>query len=166
LTNDDFVRNIKELQKEAWNKPIELNIGEAKALALSWEMQVLHLCIHMAVHITYGGLGLRQLSDLFVVLETKRELIDWNNVVYMSIKYDIEHFTNGIFLVCSKLFQMDLPYAIASKNEIDNEKIEKLIDDILSGGNFGKKNIQRTSANVLINNSYNTEDLKKMEFQK
>lgn len=159
LTNYDFIQNINELQEEAWNKPIEINIGVTKALALSLEMQVVHLCIHMAVHITYGGIGLRQLCDLVMVVETKRELINWNIVVDMSIKYDIEHFTNGIFLVCSRLFHMEIPREICCKYEKNDEKVDKLIEDILLGGNLGKKDIQRSSANVLINNSFSTQDL-------
>ncbi|MHB8062199.1 MAG: nucleotidyltransferase domain-containing protein [Ruminiclostridium sp.] len=159
LVDYNFMQNVDELQKEVWNKPIEINIGVAKALALSWEMQVLHLCIHMSAHITYGGFGLRQLCDLVMVVETKRELLNWNIVVDKSIKYGIDHFIYAIFLVCNRLFQLQIPVEISCKNERDNEKVDKLIEDILLGANSGKKDKKRTAANVLINNSSNSEAL-------
>lgn len=159
LIDYDFMQNKESFHNEVWNQLIEINLGAVKAYALSWEMQVLHLCIHMAEHITYGGFGLRQVSDLVMVVETNREQIDWNNILQRSIYYGVEQFVFAIFAVCNTLFQMEVPEEFAVMGKINYEKVDQLIEDILLGGNSGKKDIVRTSANVLINNSGNGEAL-------
>jgi len=161
LVDYSFMQNADELQRDVWKKPIEINIGVAKALTLSLEMQVLHLCIHMAAHITYGGFGLRQLCDLVIVVEAKGEQINWNIIAEKSIKYGVEQFVFAIFEVCNSLFQMEIPSAIANikQGSRSKEKVDRLIEDIFLSGTFGRKDIQRSSANVLVNNSNNAEDL-------
>ncbi len=151
LADREFLENTGMLLKDAWDRPIPIKIGNAETLALSWEMQVLHLCVHMASHITYGGIGLRQLCDLVVVVENKGRIIDWNIVLEKSIEYGIDQFVPSIFSACHRLLGMELPPGMDTG--ADGEKVELLIEDILSGGNFGVMDPQRMSANVLLNNS-------------
>ncbi|MDF2986011.1 MAG: hypothetical protein K0R50_1521, partial [Eubacterium sp.] len=153
LADYSFIRNSDALNYDAWNNPMEIDIGNTKALALSWDMQAVHLLIHMASHISHGGIGLRQLCDFVIVVEKGREKIDWNIVHNKSIKYGVDHFMYAIFAVCQTLFQVEIPSVLSSEIEIANGKVELLIEDILTGGNFGKKDLKRTSANVLVNNS-------------
>ena len=153
LADYTFIKNSDDLNADAWNDPIEINIGNTKALALSWEMQIVHCCIHMASHISHGGIGLRQLCDLVIAVEKAGDEIDWNIVLTKSIKYGVDHFMFAIFAVCNKLFSMEIPSIIASGFDFNDKKVELLIEDILTGGNFGRKDLQRISANVLVNNS-------------
>ncbi|OPX44818.1 hypothetical protein CLHUN_13720 [Ruminiclostridium hungatei] len=154
LADYNFIENSDLLNIDAWSAPMELDIGNTKALALSWEMQILHFCIHMASHISHGGIGLRQLCDMVVAVEKGYDKIDWNKVVDMSIKYGISHFVNPILQVCNKLFGMILPDIPDFKTDINNDKINFLIEDILSGGNFGRRDINRIATNALTRNLY------------
>lgn len=153
LADYSFIRNADTLNNDAWSNPIEITIGNTKTLALSWEMQVVHSLIHMASHISHGGIGLRQLCDLVIIIEKGQDKIDWNIVHHKSIKYGVDHFMFAIFAVCKRLFNVNIPSVLSSEININNEKVELLIEDILTGGNFGKKDLKRTSANVLVNNS-------------
>jgi hypothetical protein len=158
LIDYDFMQNKHSFHDEIWKNTEFVNLGSIKANILSWEMQILHICIHMASHISYGGIGLRQLSDLVMVVETKRNEINWNIVQDRSIKYGIDNFISAIFLVCNRLFNMEVPQELVFRNA-NNEKLDRLINDILAGGNLGNNDIYRTSANVLITNSNNADEL-------
>ncbi len=159
LIDYDFMRNKESFHTEIWESPVEINIGMAKAKALSWEMQVLHLCLHMAAHITYGGFGLRQLCDLVMVVEKKIEQINWDIIVGKAIYYGVEQFVFAIFTVCNNLFNMEVPSAILNMNNVSKEKVDELIEDIFLSGAFGKKDMKRSAANVLVNNSNVAKDL-------
>lgn len=158
LIDYDFMQNKESFHDEIWENTTLVNLGSIKANILSWEMQILHICIHMAAHISYGGIGLRQLCDLVMVVKTKGNEINWNIVRDRAIKYGVDNFINAIFLVCNRLFNIEIPKEIVIK-DVDHQKIDKLIEDILSGGNLGNKDAQRASANILLTNSNNTDGL-------
>ncbi|PYG89486.1 putative nucleotidyltransferase-like protein [Ruminiclostridium sufflavum DSM 19573] len=160
LIDYDFMRYKESFHDEIWKNRVSVNLGTIKANILSWEMQILHICIHMASHISHGGFGLRQLCDLVIVTEAKRNEINWNIVRDRSIKYGIDNFVYAIFLACNRIFEMEVPPEIAFRSIREHGKIDKLIEDILAGGNMGRKDIYRTSANVLLNNSSTGGELK------
>lgn len=160
LIDYDFIKNKQSFHDEVWENTIVSDLGSIKVNVLSWEMQILHICIHMAGHISYGGIGLRQLCDLVMVVETKKDEINWNIVRDRAIKYGIDNFIFAIFLVCNQLFKMEIPEEMVFRNINNSEKIDSLINDILSGGNLGNKDIYRTSANILLANSNSYEELK------
>ena len=153
LVDYDFIKNKENFHKEIWKDPVEIELGAVKAYSLSWDMQIIHLCMHMASHISYGGFGLRQLADFVMVVETKRDQLNWNIIKEKSIEYGISQFLYAIYAVCNRLFQIDIPPEIISRNENNDEKVQNLIEDILLGGNFGKQDIKRSAANVIINNT-------------
>ncbi len=153
LADYDFIKNADSLNNDAWSKPMEIKLGNTKTLALSWEMQIIHCCIHMASHISYEGIGLRQLCDLVVIVEKGHKEINWNIVQDKSIKYGVDQFMSAIFTVCHKLFNLDIPAIFSNSAEANLSNIDLLIEDILDGGNFGRKDLRRVSANVLVNNT-------------
>lgn len=141
LINDDYFNGTKEFESGIWKNAIPININKAKVLALSWEEQALHLCLHMAVHIVYGGFGLRQLCDLVLLLEHKAEEIDWNSFMTKAEECGAKVFVLAIFKCCEKLFQSKIPEAIVKSGQVDDELVEDLIQNIFESGVFGRKSV-------------------------
>mgnify|MGYP000856146560 CR=1 FL=1 len=153
LADCSFIKNADLLNNDAWSEPMEIELGNTKTLALSWEMQIIYCCIHMASHISNQGIGLRQLCDLVVIVEKGSDNINWNIVHDKSIKYGIDQFVSAIFTVCHRLFNLEVPFVFSDCTLSDTSNIDLLIKDILDGGNFGRRDIRRVSANVLVNNA-------------
>ncbi len=160
LIDFNFMHLNQSFHDEIWEKTILVNLGLVKINILSWEMQILHICIHMGAHINNGGIGLRQLCDLVTVVEAKRNEINWNIVQDRVIKYGIGNLIYSLFLVCNRLFNMEIPLQIVNEDVNNNEKLDKFIDDIYAGGNLGNRDIYRTSANILMANSNKYDELK------
>lgn len=141
LINDDYFNGTKEFESCIWDKAISININKAKVLALCWEDQALHLCLHMAVHIVCGGFGLRQLCDLVLLLEKKYTEIDWYSFIEKANECGAKVFTIAIFKCCEKLFGSKIPEAILKDGQVDNRLVENLIQNIFESGVFGKKSV-------------------------
>jgi hypothetical protein len=131
-----------------WNNTVKVKVGGTEALSFSDEDLALHLCIHMAVHILTSGFGIRQLCDLALLVEKRGHKINWTSFLNKGAKWRIEKFIAVIFVACKKLFNIVIPKEIQRlSNSIDENIINQLVDDILEGGVYGKKDLSAVFSN-------------------
>lgn len=152
LVEYDFLKNREKFNSDVWENLNTVKLLQETVEVLSLEMQIIHICVHMAFHTIYGGFGLRQLCDLVLITERKYNEVDWESVAKKAKFYGLEKFVTAIFAVCYKLFDMQIPEALKKESLQDEVYVEKLISDIFMSGTFGKKDKQRVSANALLNN--------------
>lgn len=147
LINDRFFKGDKSFEDRIWDNTIEVKVGGVKALSLSLDDLAVHLCTHMAVHLAYSGFGVRQLTDLVVLVEKKGSEIDWTSFVSKAKESGVYKFSMAIFTICNKLFDMEIPEAIKKEKKLKDKYINQLIEDIFASGVHGKKDKDRVFAN-------------------
>ncbi len=153
LSDYEFIKNNDLFHRELWENLLEIPLGNSKANILSWDMQILHMCIHMATHLIYKGFGLRQLCDFAVVYQAQKAAIDWKGVLNKSEKYGIKQFLLAVFQVCSRLFGIDIPEALKCDDMTGCKQIDSFVRDILAGGVFGQYDINRAAVNTVVKNT-------------
>lgn len=137
-----FFNVNSNVETEMWDCAEEIKVGECEVLSLSLEDLALHLCIHMAAHLLTSGFGIRQLCDLVLLVEKRGHLIDWTSFYNKGKQWGIERFIISIFLICEELFQMVIPSELVEyKSLTDKKLVNTLIDEIISGGTYGKKDL-------------------------
>lgn len=146
LINDRFFKGDKSLEDKLWDDAMDVTVGGVKTKSLSLEDLAVHLCTHMAVHLAYSGFGVRQLTDLVVLVERKGHLIDWKAFLNKSKECGVYTFAIAIFNICNRLFDMEMPKEIKGEKNIKNKYIEQLIQDIFDSGVHGKKSNDRVFA--------------------
>ena len=77
--------------------------------------------------------------DLVLLVEQKGHLIDWDSFMYKAKKCGVDKFTMSIFMVCKKLFNMNIPNEVYDRKLENSKYIDILIEDIFSSGVHGKK---------------------------
>lgn len=82
--------------------------------APSVENQMLHLCLHLVVHFIYSGFGLRQLTDIFVLIKNRGIEIDWNSFNEKIEECKIQRFVIVLFEICRRLLDMKVPDSITN----------------------------------------------------
>lgn len=133
-----------------WDDAKKVEIGGVECLSFSNEDLALHLCIHMAAHIITGGFGIRQLCDLVLLVEKEGLTIDWQSFFEKGKKWRIEKFIIAIFLTCNQLFDMNIPSELEQYcNLFDKKQVNLLINEILEGGVYGKKDLANVFSNEL-----------------
>lgn len=147
LINDSFFKGDKSFEDMIWDNTIEVEVGRVKALSLSLEDLAVHLCAHMAVHLAYSGFGVRQLTDLVVLVEQKGREIDWTSFIRKAKESGVYKFSIAIFTICNKLFDMEIPEDIKKEEKLKDKYINQLIEDIFASGVHGKKDKDRVFAN-------------------
>lgn len=136
---DGFSNELEHYERLIWKRAIKVNVGEAEVLSLSYEDLALHLCMHMAAHLAATGFGVRQLCDLVLLVEHKGDEIDWNSFIMKARMYGFEKFSKIIFLLCNKLFNMEVPKEINIKVVNNKKYVSALLNEIFEAGVHGKK---------------------------
>lgn len=153
LTDERYVTNISLFEDHVWENAVPVKICGVSCMMLSPEDQAVHLCLHMVTHIVSSGFGLRQLCDLVLFTESKGNIINWNSFYEKAKVCGIERFVLSIFVVCNKLFGMNIPHVIYCKALKNDRYLDLLINDIFSGGIYGKRNLARMYGNELVHHS-------------
>lgn len=158
LADERYIGDMSDFENEVWQNAIEFKVGEVSVLSLSMEDLLFHLCLHMAVHTVSSGFGLRQICDLVLLVEKKGKIIDWDYFYEKLKKNGLYKFTTIMFIVCNELFEMNIPQKLSIHNTAQ-ANIKFLIEDIFSGGVFGKRNLARMYGNELVKmTEHNSED--------
>lgn len=149
LADEHFFGNIEKFEKEVWKNLESVKIGDSKALSLGLEDMMLNQCIHMAKHIVYKGFGVRHLTDLVLLVNKNRDIMNWKKFRERSKEYGIEKFMIAIFIICNRLFDLEVPMELYDDKIAKGKFIELLIEDIFSSGVHGKNDVASIVANEL-----------------
>lgn len=111
------------------------------------------ILLHAVGHITSTGIGLRHVCDWAVFVNSMTE----ERFLHL-FQSDLEEiglwkFTKILTALCS--VYLGMPEMQFSKG-IDKSLLENMIEDILSGGNFGKKDKDRYHGSMLMSSDKNT----------
>jgi len=142
LINTESFKHAEYLEKKIWENALCIDIGGTKVLKPSVQNQILHMFLHMVAHFISSGFGLRQLCDLVLFVEAKKDEIDWDELTQSIQKCKIDNFVITIFEVCRRMFDLSLPQKLYgnkffNNQSFNNQCIDKMIYNIFSGGIYG-----------------------------
>jgi len=150
LSDERYISDISGFEKNIWQNAVCCNLYDTPCMMLSPTDMAIHLCLHMATHAVSSGFGLRQLCDLVLYVEANRNLIDWDAFIKGIKACGIERFTKAVFLSCRRLFDMENPKEISCEDISSGKNLDLFIDDIFSGGVYGRKSLARALGNEVV----------------
>lgn len=155
LIGEGRFKNTVDFEDSIWNNAVESTIFSAPILVLPKDEHLLYIGLHMAKHIISAGFGIRQVCDFVLLYEDSMQDIDWSKFFYRLEQYGLEKFFIILFLVCNKLFGMELP----KSRQIEYKKYEKyvllLINEIFEGGTFGYQNHTKLMGSFVLRGANN-----------
>ena len=106
---------------------------------------LLFLICHAYKHLLHGGVGIRQVCDICIMAEKWDERIDWGKIRSRCEKVRISKFAAGLFLIGERYLGCQMP-DIFKDVTVDPDP---LLEDILSGGVYGVKDIDRAHSAII-----------------
>ncbi len=125
----------------------------SKLICPSADKHMLYLILHSFKHFINSGVGIRQVCDI-AIFANKNE-INWAEIFDKCSQVGASGFLNGILIIGGKYFGMELSEvkeSVPSFNEKLN--VDKLLDDIISGGIYGSNSIDRLHSGTITMNKY------------
>ena len=144
LISPSFDRKLDKYLKDAFSAPAPdvVTIGETPVKLPSPQFNAFYLFTHILHHFWTGGVGLRQIIDWALMLRKERGRIDLDKL--RSSLEDFGLMRQWVLFAdfCEvKLGLSGLPFSTGKASG----RIERLSEDILRSGNFGKKKPQQKS---------------------
>ncbi len=108
------------------------------------------LLLHSQHHLLNEGLGLRHLCDWACFVQKTEESPFWEDLIPFIKEIGLFTYTSAITQVCAAYFGTPLPDWAET---VDQSLITALMEDVLAGGNFGKKDRRRSRSGMMISNA-------------
>lgn len=110
LVNYDWSRTTARIEMdELWSRARPLTLEDVTALQLALEDTLLHLCVHMAIHHDFRGIG--QFVDLDRLVRQNPGL-DWEAVIERACRFRLRSVVYFSLLFTRRLFETPIPGAV------------------------------------------------------
>ncbi len=149
LFTEEKRRAAADFNNEIWESNYLFEADNISFLVPSDINQIIYCCVHMTNHFGMGGFGLRQLSDLNLLVRRVTQTIDWKYLFDRAYGYGIGKFVEVVLFICYEFFNLDIPQDIVGKYSKDREYIDNMISAIFSSGVFGGKDSRSASYRAL-----------------
>lgn len=139
---------VKEFLKDAVYAPVKKSYESCEFNAPTDLNHALILLLHMQHHMLGEGFGLRHLSDWTVFVNKTHNEAFWQEKLLPFLKkIGLYNYAKIMTKVGAVYLNSILP---AWAKDADDDVCAQIINDILMGGNFGRKDENRSSSGMLI----------------
>ncbi len=149
---ENYKNDISQFNKNLWDNVEQIKLGSIEAKTLNTNAQIVYVCLHMANHMLSSGFGLRPLCDLVLLIEKRKEDINWEFVFENLKGLGIDDFVCSLLVICNNYLELKLPAVIEEKvlTLKNKENAERLVADIIESGNHGNRTFSRTESRVIL----------------
>lgn len=128
------------LIEQSWNERYYVDIQGSKVRVLPPTIYVVYVFLHLFFHFLREGVGLRQFCDLAVMLHHYSDEINVEIIGKILADLDMLKAFKAFGSVTVNILGLPQEKFPFSLNQKDRKWGEKIISDVMKGGNFGKKN--------------------------
>lgn len=132
------------------HQPQTHTIGTHSFYAPTDSRHGLILLLHSQHHMLSEGLGLRHLCDWACFVQKTEESPFWDDFIPFIKEIGLFTYASAITQLCAIHFGTPLPDWVATAEQ---SLLTDLMEDVLTGGNFGKKDRQRSRSGMMISNA-------------
>ena len=111
------------------------------------------ILLHMQHHMLDEGLGLRHICDWSCYVQKTEGMPFWPELLDLFEKIGILTYAKVVTKICSMYFHINCP---KWAENADEELCNDVMNDVLIGGNFGRKDKLRSTSSLMISKLENT----------
>lgn len=151
ITNYHLQKFFKDQEEECFKNFVKFPNIIKPICTPTWEFNVIHQLSHIFHHLFAGGVGLRQVMDLYFVLKISSESHSYLSLNTTIAKCGMKRFCAALMWVLQYVFRLESELMICPSNEKDGRF---LLKEIMLSGNFGqrdKRNKRYNSKSYLQN---------------
>lgn len=105
------------------------------------------ILLHMQHHMLGEGLGLRHICDWACYLQKTEDKPFWSELLNLFERIGILTYAKVISKICAMYFKIKCP---EWAEDADEELCHDIMNDVLTGGNFGRKDRTRARSGMMI----------------
>lgn len=140
-------------QKKIVNKAFEgfsqRAVFYGKYRSLEYTENLAYLIYHAFKHFIGSGFGIKQVIDIYLFAVRYSDEIDYDNLLQISEKLEIQNFAYNVFYLIQTLFDYDFSFVL-KKAENKYLHCDEFLSDLLDAGVFGKSSEDRVHSAAVV----------------
>lgn len=137
-THGRYVDVIEKMNILGFENSVPFREYNLDTITFAPEEGFIYLLVHMAKHIIHRGIGIRSFMDISLYYNNYKDQINvhnlWNILDDMGFTILFRH----VFSFCTEHLGMERSVFIETENLSDPEVLDRLIQDVMDGGVFGR----------------------------
>ena len=150
IPNGEIGEKVSAFLESIFLNPV---LRQTKLGAFNAPQDVLHgliILLHMQHHMLGEGLGLRHLCDWACFVQKTGGMDFWNDALLPFLKeIGLFKYAAAMTKTAAQYLKIDCPEWAKA---VSDSLCEEVIEDILAGGNFGKKDEARAKSGMMVSN--------------
>jgi len=128
---------FKDNSQDNWENWVKLPDGEGNVTIPTTQFNIIYQLAHMQGHFFDEGIGLRQMTDYYLLLKSIDLPNGRKDIYEKTLRYlGLYKFAGAVMFVMREVFALEFSRMIAL---VDEKRGKSLMEVILKGGNFGRE---------------------------
>lgn len=144
---------VKEFITDAVKHPVTAQFDGLSFPAPEDIYHGLIILLHMQRHMLGEGLGLRHICDWACYLQKTQDKLFWPQLLKLFEKIGVMTYAQVVSKIAAIYFNIDCPKWAKTADE---DLCRDVMDDVLTGGNFGRKDMIRARSCMMISDNRNS----------
>lgn len=149
----DYFYKFKQVLSSSMDSLVVHNIQGVSVYSFSYENHFLFLIFHLIKHFLHGGVGIRQLLDIFMYVEKYGRNIDWDYVWNIQKELHIDMFVLNLVSIGHAYLGFDIHKMNIDETVLKQCDYEELLEDMLNAGIFGSSTKERLHSSTITLNA-------------
>lgn len=128
---------------DMWKRALQVQINNVNAKILRFEDMLMHLCVHMDDHLSFGKARFTGFCDIAEILRMDR--LNWEYVLSCSRKYKIDMIVLRFIKLVGRYFDVRLPRDFPVDGT-DISDLEKRFFSLMQNKNYNRKDYNQNLA--------------------
>ena len=146
-------KTVRDFMMNAFKRPVISQFDDWIFPAPKDIYHGLIILLHMQHHMLDEGLGLRHICDWACYVQKTESMPFWAELLDLFKKIGILTYAKVVTKICSMYFHINCP---KWAENADEELCNDVMNDVLIGGNFGRKDKLRSTSSLMISKLENT----------
>ena len=146
-------KTVREFMMNAFKHPVISQFDDWIFPAPKDIYHGLIILLHMQHHMLDEGLGLRHICDWACYVQKTEGMPFWAELLELFEKIGVLTYSKVVTKICSMYFHINCP---KWAENADEELCNDVMNDVLIGGNFGRKDRLRSTSSLMISKLENT----------
>ncbi|MBQ7133532.1 MAG: nucleotidyltransferase family protein [Ruminococcus sp.] len=149
VRDESFYKGYNDLFSNVYDNGVFININSVDIRTFNYTENLLYLILHSLKHFIERGVGIRQFCDIILFADKYETYIDWDKLYSGCVSLNAQYYAAAIFKIGKNYLGKDIEIFHSNKNWSKIETDETLLlDDVLSGGIYGKVSDSQTLSGV------------------
>ncbi len=151
--NESYYKSWNKVFNNASKEHFFYENSPVRITTLSPTYNLLYLILHAMKHFINVGVGIRQICDIIIQIETYQKELDWSFIEKTLKELNALDFTKAILALAEEVLDFKLRPFLPEVFFTDAPAYKPLLEDILEGGVYGTSTLSRAHSRSFTENA-------------